>query len=237
MSIVDNCVYISIYEPSLTDATKLISLIRKNDFVTNIRYYDNETNMILEYQKNRNNILFFSLDNNGESVVQKIRELKQIDSDCTVVFTAHTQKYALDAFDLGAQQYFLKPVDRVKLHNLLKSQLDAVRPLGKSCIINVKGIQTEIDFEAILYIEVVNHNCLIHTFEGTIETGSTMSIRSFLPLLPTYFLYCHRSYIVNSNHVQAIGRDFIMKNGNVALIRQTEYKKYACLFKQLKTPL
>jgi DNA-binding LytR/AlgR family response regulator len=85
---------------------------------------------------------------------------------------------------------------------------------------------TEILHDHIYYVEVYDHNCLVHTSGGIIETGASMTIEDFVPLLaPPRFLRCHQSYIVNLSYVESIGRDFTMKNGSTVQIRRGDLAK------------
>lgn len=70
----------------------------------------------------------------------------------------------------------------------------------------------------ILYAEVFNKSCLIHTASGVVSTYLTIS--KLIELLdPDTFLRCHHSYVANLNHVKSLrGDEFIFDNGDHALI-------------------
>ena len=122
---------------------------------------------------------------------------------------------------MGAEQYLIKPVDRDKLYKVLQKRLAIAEKSTKFCSVNAKGRRVDVPLDHIYYVEVHNHNCLVHTAGGVIDTGSTMTIKDFVLLLPPpRFMRCHQSYIVNLSYVRNVGRDFTMKNGDVVHIRR-----------------
>lgn len=217
----------------MADARRLIALISSSGVASKVSCFETPLELLAASRKGVQDLAFLCLDACREQVLPLAEALRKINPGGGVVFTSSGPAYIMEAFDAGAQQYLIKPIDKDKLEKTLKAQAERVFSWPKTCPVNARGRQIEVEIDSIMYIEVINHNCLIHTLEGVIETGSTMSIRSFLPLLPPHlFFYCHRSYIVNINHVAKVEGDFIMGNGKVALIRQVEHKKYTALFQQ-----
>ena len=160
--------------------------------------------------------------------VEAARVLRELDDACGVVFTTSSADHMPEAFDVGADQYLIKPVDHEKLKKVLKKRLTMKENSQKTCLVNARGKRIDIPLDHIYYVEVIDHNCNIHTANGVIETGSTMKLEDFVQQLPSpRFVRCHKSYLVNMSYVEKVDRDFIMKNGNRVYIRRGDVAKYA----------
>jgi len=78
--------------------------------------------------------------------------------------------------------------------------------------------KVSIKLQDILYAEVYNKSCLIHTDFGVVNTYLTIS--KLIEMLDSdTFLRCHHSYVVNLDRVKTLrGFEFILDNGEHALI-------------------
>jgi len=214
---------IAICEDMDADAAHLHSLIETSGIAADVSRFESGEAFLASRPVGRFDLIFFDIYMDGMSGLEAARLLREVDEDCGVVFTTTSEDHRPDAFDVGAEQYLVKPLDREKLDKLLKKRLALSRRISKTCQVNVKGQRVDIPLDHIYHVEVRNHNCLIHTISGVIETGSTMTIEDFIPLLPPpRFIRCHRSYIVNLSYVQSVGRDFVMKNGHMVYIRRSD---------------
>jgi DNA-binding LytR/AlgR family response regulator len=88
-------------------------------------------------------------------------------------------------------------------------------------------LKVKILLKDILYIEVYDHTCCIHTIAKTENIKTIQSSR--LPLheiekqLDNNFLKTHRSYIVNMRYVKNINENnFELSNGAVVPIRRND---------------
>ena len=108
-----------------------------------------------------------------------------------------------------------------------------MEPENKIVTLNLRGVLFNIRLDDIIYIETKNHNCLLHTVMGVLETGTTTRMKDLTKILtPPRFLHSHRSYIVNLSHVDKIDRDFYMRGGGVAYIRNSDTTKCIKLYKE-----
>lgn len=217
---------IAICEDMDTDAEHLRSLIEASDIAAEISRFESGGAFLASRPAGRFDLVFFDIYMGGVSGVEAARVLREADEGCGVVFITTSEDHRPEAFDVGAEQYLVKPVDGDKLHKILKKRLSLSERTYKICPVNAKGQRVDIPLDHIYYVEVQDHNCLVHTSSGVIETGSTMTIEDFAPLLPPpRFMRCHQSYIVNLSYVQSIGRDFVMKNGSKVYIRRGDLAK------------
>lgn len=219
---------IAVCEDEEQDARRLISLIEKSGVSTVLTRFESGGAFLASRPAGRFDLIFFDIYMGGITGVEAAKALRETDEDCGIVFTTTSEDHMPEAFDVGAIQYLVKPVKKDKLEQVLKKRVRSVESARRTCSVNAKGQRREIAFDSIYYIEVYNHNCLIHIGEGVVDTGSCMTIDDFLPLLPSpRFFRCHKSYIVNMSYVERVERDFVMKNGCTVYIRRGDVKKCA----------
>jgi DNA-binding LytR/AlgR family response regulator len=137
-----------------------------------------------------------------------------------VIFTTAYKEYAVEAFDLAATDYLLKPfsldrfliaVDKVKekLQPVLGSQTQE-----DYIFIKADGKIYKILYEHILYAEASGNYTKVVTKERTIMPTITFTgIEELLPA--SLFIRVHRSFIINKTMITHI-------EGNRAFINSTE---------------
>jgi len=165
------------------------------------------------------------------------KQIRKNDSTSTIIFVTTSTEYAIDAFDVRAYDYILKPINSealtVKLDRLT-SELNT--KIKSSFIFNaVNHSVVSLNFENVVYIESNNRRIVIHldTFE---EVSSPILRNKFFDSIPFdidkhNFMICHSSFIVNMNQIKSIEKNyFVMKNNEFVPISKHYYqdvkKKY-----------
>lgn len=130
-----------------------------------------------------------------------------------IVFVTAYKEFAVEAFELEAFDYILKPYNEPRLINLLqklelagKSQPQGAESgLPKNHTVNlVKGERIIVTpCEQIYYAEADEK--LTHVYTRTDRYVMTMTLSEFVSRLPAEgFFRCHRSYCVNINKIREI---------------------------------
>lgn len=145
------------------------------------------------------------------------------------VFTTTSREFAIEAFNLNASHYLLKPITYEAIDEAMKRCL-ATKDVQHFRCLEIKTNQglVSLPVHQILYIEVFNKICLVHTEKNTFHTYS--SLDSLFELLDSHtFMRAQRSYIVNMNYIESFYFDHIvLSNGEeIMLSRNTrsELKK------------
>ena len=90
-----------------------------------------------------------------------------------------------------------------------------------------RGRIIEVPLDDIRYIESIDHNCVLHTENGLVETGASMTLKMLEAFLPSpQFARCHNSFIVNLSHVASVGKSFTLKSGEEVLISRIGHSKW-----------
>jgi DNA-binding LytR/AlgR family response regulator len=174
-----------------------------------------------EMQKQKIDILFLDIN---MPLLDGISFLKTLKKTPQVIFTTAYKEYALNAFDLAACDYLLKPfslerfivaVDKA-IEQLNKSKL-VIEQVAESkreeyLFIKADGKIYKILFNDILYAEANGNYTKIVTASNTLMPGITFS--GFEQQLPgSQFIRVHRSFIINKALITLIegNRVFINK--------------------------
>ncbi len=129
---------------------------------------------------------------------------KQLTPGPMVIFTTAYKEYAVDAFDLDAIDYLLKPFDQTRFQKGIKKAIfrfkvasDESKALKKEFLyIHSDYKMIKIACDDIIFIEAANDYAKIHTPAQSYLT--LLSMKAIMDKLPAdQFLRIHRSYIVS----------------------------------------
>lgn len=96
-------------------------------------------------------------------------------------------------------------------------------------VIKQRGQIQTVAYESIIYIEGSNHNVYIYTDKKDIMVYD--SLQQILKQLPDDFYQCHRSFIINYNHVKRIEKEYVvMDNGEHVSVSRLKRKELSDLF-------
>lgn len=152
--------------------------------------------------------------------------LKTLKNPPQVIFTTAYKEFAIDAFDLSATDYLLKPfsldrfiiaVDKVK-EKLVPLKLPSIKPIEENleefAFIKTDGKIHKVDFANLLYAEAKGNN--VHIVSENYTLFPAMTFSDLLELLPKQsFLRLHRSFVINKAKISHV-------EGNRVFIGDTE---------------
>lgn len=156
------------------------------------------------------------------------KEIRKINSKTDIIFVTALKEYVFDAFDVGAANYLLKPIETQKLHKTLEKLAASVSSSdAQFLMIHKSGEIVKIPFPDILYSEVVNHRVFVYERDNTYDYGA--KIDDLEKKLTSDFFRCHRSYIVNMRYVESYFEGFAYLTSHekipIATRRQPSFMK------------
>ena len=166
-------------------------------------------------------------------VLDGLSFLKTLRLPAQIIFTTAYKEYAVDAFDLTACDYLLKPFSLERFIVAVDKAVDKLntitnRPLPKQEIsvdhffIKAEGKIFKISYEELLFAEAKGNYTKLVTQNKTILPA--ISFRNFEKLLAAnFFVRVHRSYIVNKSKVESIEGNTIRLN-NLQIPIGSNYK-------------
>lgn len=150
--------------------------------------------------------------------VELARTLSQDFPTLKIIFTTAYDQYALEAFDVNATDYLLKPIRQERLNKALSKLLS---PRAKDEFITVRERDTvrKVLLKNILYLHSDQKYVEIHLQDKTLL--SSESLKDLETRFPQHFLRIHRSTLVNRRHFYGIEQD----DGQcIALLRDSDAK-------------
>lgn len=147
--------------------------------------------------------------------------LREHQKKAAIIFVTAYEKHAVQAFELGAVDYILKPFDMERIKktlNRLKEQgcfqnEEKHEELNKLAV-NAGDKIRLLDYNDIIYVEYNQRNSLIHTIHEVYTENYTMTAICER-LEKKNFFRIHKSYLVNLNYLE----ELIPGIGNGYLIR------------------
>lgn len=162
----------------------------------------------------------------------KIAEhLKQQDPQVRVVFLTTVLSYVLEAFEVGASNYLLKPLSYSKFCLELNKVIEAKQDVQKRSLLVQSGQGLcKVYFNNIHFIETCGKKTMIHTKNEEILCNKQMKWYEQV-FAGTMLVRCHAGYIVNLYHFQKIDNDMIvlMNGTRIPLSRSQRQKVFSLI--------
>ncbi|BAV07025.1 two component transcriptional regulator, LytTR family [Filimonas lacunae] len=160
-------------------------------------------------------VLFLDIDMPGISGMSFIRSIKHIPK--VVFITAHAE-FAVEAFELEAADYLVKPVSFDRFLKSVQKITQPTRPEASDTppashiFIKVDKRLVKVDFAEIRYIEAMGDYLKIHIAGATMV--SYMTIGKMEALLPANrFIRIHRSTIIHADFIQYVEGNYVAVAG------------------------
>lgn len=153
---------------------------------------------------------------------------KKLGGRSQVIYVTAYREYAVDAFDVGAVHYLVKPVVKEQLFPALDRARERLGQRSREFLGILKnGAYERVQLSDILYCEVFDHELIIHTKNGCYEYSGILDVLE--GKLDGRFFRCHRSFLVNMEHVvrQEKGAALLTSGENVMVSRrrQQEFRR------------
>lgn len=185
--------------------------------------------------------IYMSEEKTGESLpvgIEAARRLRDMGSTAKLFFLATSKEHALDAFEVEASRYLLKPLSAEKVFPLLDGFLTELEEeREKYILLRVKGTITRIPLNDIIYCEAKGKSQYIYMKDGTwVRQNLTMARIYEMCSVCQALVKVGVSYIVSLEHIVSMNaRELLMDNGQkIYLPRGTfrllreQYLDYYC---------
>ena len=174
--------------------------------------FDNPLDALKYLNDNKTDVVFLDINMPGLDGVSLGKILTKINKDMKIIFTTAYKQYAVDAFEIKAFDYVLKPFSDKRMDEVLTHLINETYQEKEStnfykdspCVNKITGHLHDkifvISVDDIYYIETSNKENLIYTKNETYV--SKLKISKLEELLPKDKFYrTHRSFIVNLDRI------------------------------------
>ena len=164
----------------------------------------------------------------GMALARKIRE-QAAGTQPVIIFVTGYERYVFDAFDVGAFQYLLKPVDEEKFAQVFSRAVaqigTAKEKPGRVLTLQSANTSRTVPLDSIYYIESSNHKVELHLKDG--EFACYAKIGDLELELQDQFFRIHKGYLVNLSYVAGYSkRSVTLTNGERLLLSKYKYQDF-----------
>ncbi len=143
----------------------------------------------------------------GMDVAKKIRESNDTSE---IIFITSLLEYVQEGYKVRAYRYLLKPIKYEDLkENILSCVSDIIKKRDNFMIVEGNGINYKITIKEITYIEIIRNDITIHTIDKDYNTKNRIKNLE-KELLMYNFFRCHKSYLINMEHIEFIGKNNVI---------------------------
>jgi len=181
--------------------------------------------------KNKIDIVFLDIQMPIKSGLELAKEICRLQQPPRIIFVTAFNSYAVEAFEVNAIDYILKPMNKDRFDKAINKILLTETTATEKSINNVfdkiqtnkdiitlykEGFFLPIKFSDIIYCKSTEGYVLVHTINSIFIYNDTLSNLEKI-LNKTCFFRCHRSYLINIDFIEKIElneRTYIVKMKN-----------------------
>jgi len=191
------------------------------------------------YPEDKIDIIFLDIEMPHIDGIELAAQLKT--KSKAIIFTSAYQQYSIDAFDLRATQFLVKPIKLSKfttvLMNIIETDFSSAEKPGKNIVFiktGEKGKLTRVHKQNILYFEGAKNYVNMVTTEC--EQLVYLTLKEVEELLSSDLFYrVHRSHVINARKIEKIVGNTINLGSGYQVQMGTCYKNGLIKFLEEKT--
>lgn len=238
-------------DPGMRDILR--RMLEKAEAYTLVAEADNGRDAIEMVERYRPHVVFLDVEMPGASGIECARVIQDMNPSTIIIFATAHETYMGEAFEVYAFDYLIKPfkMERViqtleRARNRLPAREELVMapvPCPKKAVdgrlmLHHRGGVSFIDLKDILLVQREDRATVLYTVgDGRYVTADTLGEMEER-LASDAFFRCHKSYIINLNHVKDItpyGRwTYVVRlhgTKNDALITHEKYAEMEKMFR------
>lgn len=197
-----NCIIIDDEYPSIEELSYFINSFSS---IRILEKFDDSIKALEYVQKHSIDVVFLDINMPRLDGLAFSRVISSLPNRPVFVFISAYSEYALEAFEVSAFDYILKPYSESRITSTLK-KLESFAT-SKCCSNKMALFKNDrlfvVNTNDIYYCEAHEHEVYVYTLNDQFKVAS--SISEFYKRLPQdIFFKCHRSYIINIDKIMEI---------------------------------
>ncbi len=189
-------------KPSLDE---LSYLLRTSDMVGPVAVAKNATEALRHLRDDRFDVVLLDIRMPGLDGLELARVLGRFSHPPVVVFVTAHEEHALEAFDVGAAGYLLKPVNKERLERVLYRVAGAGQDDLETVSVEFAGRTIIVSRQDISWVEAAGDYVRLHLREG--PSHLLRASMSWLEEQWSGFVRIHRSYLVALHDIEELRTD------------------------------
>jgi len=220
-------IQIGICDDRAEDIRALKETLYAYDASFQILDYSNGENLFEDCLENEIlfDVIFLDIYMPGLNGIETARKIRTIMKDVIIIFVSSSNEHYPEAYDVFAFNYIIKPINPIKLNNILEQALLNINKDRMQQIqFTYKAINYRVLCRDILYIESRDKIILFHLSNKT-TLKCYAKLDEILKDLPNEsFIRCHQSFVVNVVHVSEMAESHFRSGQSVINISK-RYQK------------
>lgn len=162
---------------------------------------------------------------NKKSGIDIAKLINQHIKGAIVIFISNYLDKVVDIYDAQHYYFIYKPELEKRLPLALNKAMHSLNQLKETLPIVLKGKTIILHPSNILSLERQKHTTFIKDINQ--EINCSYKLDELLEKLPSYFIRCHRSYVINANKVKEIKRNEFILEDHSSIPISRAYQKTA----------
>ena len=177
--------------------------------------FDNGDALLAKNAVTHMDIIFLDIIMPLQSGIDTAKELRQSDKAVRIIFLTSSPEFALDSYEVKAQDYLLKPVTYEKVKETLTECSHTFEEEPKNIVLKTAFEYQKLYFHDMEYAEAQNKRVVFYLRTGkTVESAESLHYLEDRLCLNDGFFKCHRSYLVYLPNVDHFSMtEIITKSG------------------------
>lgn len=230
---------IVILEDQADQAERLTRMLEKYasshpDFAYALKRYERSIPLLTEYKCDAD-ILFLDIQVPDMLGMEAAKKIRAMDNKVMIIFITMLTQYAIEGYSVGAFDYVLKPVRYEEFSTKMDRACRMLAHQNTSMTLEVRTKEEirRVNADEITFIEVSNHDVLIHTDSEIIrQWGNLKSYED--KLAPVHFIRCSASFLVNLKYVRAVNGNTVVVHGHELPVSASKRKEFLMALAQYK---
>ena len=197
--------------------------LKARTLTARISSFESAEGLLFAYEDDKAiDILLLDIQMGNMDGVELAKYLRKDNETVQIIFITGYPDFIAEGYNVSALNYLMKPVAKDRLFDVLDKANKNLTKQQQSILLDTGAATIRVPIGGIEYIEARNHNLEIHI--GNETHIVKMPLYEMKSKLPSEFIYCHRSYIVNINFIKKITKtDVTLDCGQILPLSRRMY--------------
>lgn len=184
---------------------------------TEVISFPNAESFLFQWEDDREfDLLVLDIEMGDVSGMELAQTLRKRGEEVPILFITGYEQYMAQGYEVSAIHYLLKPVNKEKLFSVL-NKLRQTKRTEPRLLFPIEDGKLAVCASDIWYVEAAGHQCELASADRRFRLRQSISEAAQLLEGRKEIVRCHRSYLVNLQHVSAIVKSEVIMDDNTRI--------------------